>query len=183
MKNKKTLVSQFVIWDYFPIKQSLIDFEKVKFNALKNYWGNYRQSNNIDDWRYNYYNLSDDKNITWIIDYVRDSYNLISKNMLRPVQRNRAIVLSQNEGLNSHNHMDPYNLIESPILSGIFTCQIGKNKVNLVIDYETGRLKSKKIRIPMETNKIILFNSELNHYYEVNNNKEHLINICFSFSQ
>jgi hypothetical protein len=68
-------------------------------------------------------------------------------------------------------------------MSGVFTSQIGKNKVNLVIEYETGKLKSKKIRIPMETNKIILFNSELNHYYEVNNNKEHLINVCFSFSQ
>jgi hypothetical protein len=183
MKNKKTLNSQFVIWDYFPVLQSLVDYDKVKLNALKNYWGNYRQSYDIDDWRYNYFNLSDDKNISWIIDYIRDSYNLIStKNTLRPNSR-RCMVLSQNESINSHNHIDPYDLLNSPIMSGIFTSQIGKNEVNLVIEYETGRLKSQKMRIPMETNKIILFNSELNHYYEANNNKEPLINICFSFSK
>ena len=182
MKNKITLVSQFIIWDYFPVIQSLVDFEKVKFNALKNYWGDYRQSHNVDDWRFNYYNLSDDKNISWILDYVRDSYNLISKTPLKPVAR-RCTVQGQNESINFHNHLDEYDLINSPIISGIFTSQIGKNEVNLVIEYSHGRIKGKKIRIPMEENKLILFNSELNHSFESNNNKEPLINICFSLSQ
>src|SRR6056300_1322783 len=123
---------------------------------MLNYWGDHRQTNNENSFLYDYYNLTQDKNITWILDYVKDKHDLESKrNLINP--QSRLLIQGKDESINYHNHIDEYDLINSPSISGIYTISCGKNQ-------------------------LIVFNSELFHCFTKNENKKHVINICFTFN-
>lgn len=178
---KISLVEQFLYVDTFPLKQSLVNLEKVKFNAMLNYWGDHRQTNNENSFLYDYYNLTQDKNITWILDYVKDKHDLESKrNLINP--QSRLLIQGKDESINYHNHIDEYDLINSPSISGIYTISCGENPVYFKVKYGAGRKQEFEHLIPLKENQLIVFNSELFHCFTKNENKKHIINICFTFN-
>tara|TARA_R100000005_G_C4994847_1_gene201789 strand:- start:1346 stop:1894 length:549 start_codon:yes stop_codon:yes gene_type:complete len=180
MINKLTLTEQNIFYDYFPIENSFVDIEKIKFNILKNYWGKYKQSFNISDSHHYYYNLTPDKNVTWVLDWIRDQLNL--KQDIKWISlKKRCLIQNQGESINFHKHIDEHDLNGSPTLSGIYTVDCGKETSDLIFKYSQGK-NIGTYSIPMEKNKVIIFNSELEHSFEKNKNEEPIFNICFTFN-
>lgn len=177
---KRQLSEKFIYIAEFPKELSFIDFEIIKFNALKNYWGDFRITNNKNDYRYNYFNISDDKNIFWLRDYIKDKWYLTTEKNAISIKMS-FIIQDYNQSINSHHHILPNDLQNSPTISCIYTLDCGKNPVDLVIEDSFQRFQTNKIRIPMKKNNLVFFNSDLNHCFELNNNKEPLINLSFSF--
>ena len=69
----KTLTKQSIIWDTIPDILPL-DIVQIKTNIVQAYAFKKRQSEEEWDYKYNYYNIENDKYITWIQDYIRDHY-------------------------------------------------------------------------------------------------------------
>jgi len=171
---------QRILIDEFPLKNSFVDLEKIKFNALKNYWGEYRKINNKNDYRYNYFNVTDDKNITWIIDYFRNNYRLQEKKYVLKPQYS-FLIQETNEIIETHNEIIPTDLENSPDTSVIYTVDCGEKPVDIIFETKFKGVLPQKIRVPMKKNNYIIFNSSLKRSFAVNENKKPLINLHFSF--
>jgi len=182
---KLELSSKFIYVNEFTKELSFCDVDKIKFNALQNYWGNYRVTENKNDYKYNYYNVTDDKHVMWINDYIRDSWNLLKvKENIKSINfKKHFIIQESNESINTHSHMEPLNVINSPDISGIYTVSCGKNSVDLIIKNKAKGDTHKITRIPMKTNNFIFWNSDLDFSLDANLNKEPLVNLVFNFQE
>ena len=182
---KLELSSKFIYVNEFTKELSFCDIDKIKFNALQNYWGNYRVTENKNDYRYNYYNVTDDKNVMWINDYIRDSWNLLRiKEHVKTINfKKHFIVQELNESINTHNHINSLDVINSPEISGLYTISCGKNPADLIIKNKVKGDIYKTTRIPMKTNNFIFWNSDLNFSLDANLNKEPLVNLIFNFQE
>lgn len=179
---KITLVDQFLFIKQLPISKTILNDDKIKFNALVNYWGNYRQSFDDKTDLYDYYNLTTDKQITWVKDYIHDVVNLELKIQLVDVKY-RCIVQDKDEKINFHKHLDEYNLKDSPHYSAVYTPHDSDEPVDLVFKYSSGRKKEVHRHVPLLKNQVVFFNSELVHCYTKNKNKQPQISICFTFKE
>lgn len=177
---KNSLIEQSILTDTIPSILP-IDFEKIKSNILKNYA--YGKNQNDHPWNYlnNYYHLDDDKNITWIVDYIRDHYRLDCKQRTLVFLDKAGIFQKQNEQINYHHHLYDYDLERSPDMSAIVTIDCGETPTILEFEYQGGRKRHAKWRVSLEKKQIVLFNSELRHSFLNNNNKEPTINLSLKF--
>ena len=179
MKDKVTLTEQYVIVG--EVSKSLqIDLNYIKNNIVKNYSFDECQNPSDFSYRKDYYNLSDDVNITWLTDYIRDHYNLEHKKT--PIIMERAgLFLPQGKSINYHNHIDSYDLIGSPYMSCIYTVDCGEEPSYVIFEYSQGRLQDKKYKIKLKKNQYVLFSSELRHEITENKNKKPMINLSLKF--
>ena len=164
---KISLVDQFLFIKQLPIKITTLNNDKLKFNALVNYWGNYRQSFDERTDLYDYYNLTTDKQIFWIRDYIQDVVNLELGIQLVDTKY-RCIVQEKDEKINFHKHLDEHDSDEP---------------VDLVFKYSSGNKKEVHRHVPLLKNQVVFFNSELVHCYTRNKNKQPQITICFTFKK
>lgn len=182
---KLDLLNKFIYVNEFTSELSLCDIDKLKFNALQNYWGNYRVTDNKNDYRYNYFNITDDKHVMWLCDYIRDSWNLlhVKKDIKTINLKKHFIIQEHNQTINTHNHFDYLDVKNCPDITGIYTIGLGNEPIDLVVqNKEKGELM-RKTRIPMKRNNFIFWNSDLDFYLDTNTNKEPLINLIFSFKE
>lgn len=180
MLKLKTLSEQNIFSFRFPLENSFVDLDIVKFNALKNYWGNFRKTENKNDFRYYYYNCSDDKNVYWLIDYLADRWHLYRSKQVVNCKYS-FLIQNKDENIPVHNEIIENEFKNSPDISGIYTIDCGDNPVDIVFQHKRKGVLTEKIRIPMTKNNFIIFNSEINHYFDTNQNKEPLVNLHFSF--
>ena len=166
----------------FPLENSLVDLEKVKFNSLKNYWGGFRKTENKNDFRYYYYNTSDDKNVFWLIDYVRDLW-FLKKNKSTVSFKSSFLVQERGDYIPLHNEIIENDFLNSPDISVIYTVDCGPEPVDIIFQNKKKEVLTEKIRIPMKKNNYIIYNSEIDHSFDINQNKEPLINLHFSFHE
>ena len=87
----------------------------------------------------------------------------------------------QSKSLNSHIHIDDYDLDNSPDISAIVVCKIGDQKSYVEFEYEHGRKKQHKYIIELEHNKVIVFDSALRHSFTTNFNHEPILIISLKF--
>jgi len=157
-----------------------INYDKININILENYYYNNCQNSSEFSYLNKYFFLEDDKNITWINDYIRDYFRLDYKKTLGLIHK-AGIVQQSNESLNYHHHIDENNLKNSPDISAIVTTKIGKNPSYVEFQYKSDRVKNGEYRVPLKNKQVILFNSGLRHCFTKNNNSEALINLSLKF--
>jgi hypothetical protein len=92
-----------------------------------------------------------------------------------------GIVVEKNQSINSHHHMDDYDIENTPDVSAIVVCKTGKEKSYVEFEYEHGRKRHHKHLVELEPKKVIVFNSELRHSFLTNINHEPILNISFKF--
>ena len=175
MPKKKIITEQSIVTGFIP-KILKFNKEEIKFNLLKNY--SYKtpllKSFSRPD-----LNIDFQQHITWIHDFIKDDYNLNYSSSL--VQNSiSGIVLFPGQSIDFHHHIDDYDIHNSNDFTCIYTLDSFENSSHLIFEYEQGRKRHGKWKEPLETNKYVLFNSELNHSYTNKSNKP-LFAVCWTF--
>ena len=173
----------------FFIKEKINNPSFIDLNIIKNH---ILLNNNVENfyndnqyWHLNQYiKIPFSQHISWLQDYLRDHYGLMYFDTLCPsnVDSIRAIIQKPNDVVFSHNNIKDYDLINSPDIDCIYTVN-SVNKVSyLIFEYDDGRNKHRKWKIPLEKNYFVLFPSHLNRYITKNENESDLINLSLHFN-
>lgn len=177
MKNKTVLSENFFIKGFISPSQQLDKFY-IKNNIIKNFaYGEFQTKNKLDP-RKHYVNLTDDINVKWSDDYLRDHYELYHNRTLE-IQKWSGIYLNSGSSISLHNHIFPHDLINSPEVSGIYVLECGKEPIEVCFEYEDTLLKKNKKLVSLKTNDYIIFNSNLNHEILKNRNENPLLLVSY----
>jgi len=179
MFKKKTLVDQSIYTTTIP-KVLPINFDKLNINILENYY--YKNKLNPHQFSYlkDYYRLEFDQQVRWLSDFIVDHYGVHYNCKVVPLAHS-GIVVEKNQSINSHIHIDDYDLNNSPDISAIIVCKTGKEKSYVEFEYEQGRKRHHKHLVELEPKKVIVFNSELRHSFLTNINHEPILSISLKF--
>jgi hypothetical protein len=157
-----------------------VNYDAVALNIMSNYFYNNVQNKDQFSYLQDYYFVDDDKYITWINEYIRDHYQLEYDET--PILSNTSgIVIKQGEQINYHHHIDDYDLQQSPDISAIVTCKTGDIPTYIQFEFEDGRRKMMKYKVPLERGKLILWSSDISHCFLKNPNHEPTINLSYRF--
>lgn len=179
MSDKIVLTEQSIITGSIP-KILKFNKEALKLNLLSNYSKNNYQSFDEFNYHKDYLNLDFHQHFTWIHDFIKDEYNLSYRKSL--IQNSfSGILLFPNQSIDFHHHIDDYDIHHSNDFTCIYVLESEKESSSLVLEYEQGRKRHAKWKEPLEANKYIIFNSELNHSYTTNKSNKPLFAVCWTF--
>ena len=89
----------------------------------------------------------------------------------------RAIVQQSGENINYHNHINPWDLENSPDISCLYCVSETPEPCHVVFKYDDGRNKHRLWKRELKYNNFILFNSDMEHYIETNKNSGFIVNL------
>ena len=179
---KHRLTESFVITGKID-KVSSVDTRLIKNHILSNF----SLTDRYDDKQYwymrDYVKVPYHQHIQWTQDWLRDHYRLEHGQTLvpTPVDSIRGIVQQTGENVNTHNNVKDTLLEESPEVDCLYTVSSGKKPSYIVFEYDNGRIKHRRWKVPLVKNQFILFSSHLNRYITKNENKDFLINLSLHF--
>ena len=156
MKNKELLTESAIYWDELP-NISSVNIKEIKSTILEDLINfNFTENN-----RYKDIDVKLTQHITWLSDYVRDTFKLKTGKNLNMLNL-KAQIHPANETNIKRNHINSYDLRNSPDMTLMYFIESDEN--NMIVEYEDHRHKEKYWTIPFKTNKLIMFNSDLNYY-------------------
>lgn len=176
---KNTLVEQSISSKKINTKYLPIDFEVLKKEGLESFKQKRVLNTNKFSPYKNYYQAETNNHITWIYDMIRDFYVVDNlKEKLTPILRHFSyIVVNKDSDTFLHNHVDEYNLTDSPDLTALIPI-VGDKDSFIEIFYESGRKRHMRQRVPLFEKEVILFNSELKHRLIIDKHHKNLIFLC-----
>jgi hypothetical protein len=179
---KHRLTESFIIIGKLD-KVSSVDTRLIKNHILSNF----SLTSRYDDKQYwymkDYVEVPYHQHIQWTQDWLRDHYRLEHGRTLvpTPVESIRGIVQQTGENVNTHNNLKETLLEQSPEIDCLYTVSTGKKSSDIVFEYDDGRIKHRRWKVPLRQNQFILFSSHLNRYITKNENKDFLINLSLHF--
>ena len=179
---KHRLTESFIITGKID-KVSSVDTRLIKNHILSNF----SLTSRYDDEQYwymkDYVEVPYHQHIQWTQDYLRDHYRLEHDRTLvpTPIESIRGIVQQTGENVNTHNNLKDTLLEESPEVDCLYTVSTGKEPSYVVFEYDDGRQKHRRWKVPLVQDQFILFSSHLNRYITKNENKDFLINLSLHF--
>ena len=182
MLEKHRLTESFIIRGKID-KVSSVDTKLIKNHILSNF----TLANRYDDNQYwymkDYVKVPYHQHIQWTNDWLRDHYRLEHDRTLvpTPIDSIRGIVQQTNENVLTHNNVKEWHLAESPEVDCLFTVATGKKQSFVVFEYDDGRNKHRRWKLPLVQDEFILFSSHLNRYITKNENKDFLVNLSLHF--
>ena len=173
----------------FFIIGNIDDVSAVNTNLIRNHiLSNFSLSNRYDDPQYwymkDYIKVPYHQHIQWTQDYLRDHFRIEYHQTLVPTSKDsiRGIVQQTGENVNTHNNIKDTDLNDSPDIDCLFTVGSGKkHNSEIIFEYDDGRAKHRRWKVPLRQNQFILFSSELNHYITKNQDKDFLVNLSLHF--
>lgn len=185
----ETDFEKLILSEQFCLKFKLPKASKVNLDVIENFvLSFYKEENRVRDPRYwyraDYHKLNYHQHTHWISDFINEAFKL--KYNRKPILTQRhggisAIIQQTGEQINSHNHVDEWDLNHSPDISALFTVSKLTEPVFLVFEYDNGRHKYNRFKVPLEQGYGIIFSSSLNHHITKNNNKDLLINLNMNY--
>ena len=179
---KHRLTESFIIRGKID-KVSSVDTRLIKNHILSNF----SLTSRYDDKQYwymkDYIKVPYHQHIQWTQDWLRDHYRLEHGQTLvpTPIESIRGIVQQTGENVNTHHNVKDTLLEESPEIDCLYTVATGKEPSYIVFEYDDGRSKHRRWKVPLVQDQFILFSSHLNHYITKNENKDFLINLSLHF--
>ena len=172
----------------FFIKGKIDNVSAVNTRLLQNHiLSNFTKKNRYEDSQYwymsDYLKVPYHQHIQWTQDWLRDHFRIEHGKTLvpTPVDSIRGIIQQTGENVNTHNNVKEWHLEESPEVSCLYTVGTGDRKSDVIFEYDDGRNKHRRWRVPLEQNQFILFSSHLNHSITKNDNKDFLVNLSLHF--
>jgi len=159
-----------------------LDLNQIQKNIVKN------QSKKItlDDFdlknQYSHYDweINLDYLVHYIIDFANVEYN---KTFYLTDKFNfQSLIVNPQELIQSHNFFDNYDIKNSPDYTLIFCVKNGETPINFYLDYTDHRDKDRIYKMPLETNRYIIFNSDLKFRTEKNKNKDNSYFLVLNFN-
>lgn len=185
----ETDFEKLILSEQFCLKFKLPKASKVNLDVIENFvLSFYKEENRVRDPRYwyraDYHKLNYHQHTHWISDFITEAFSI--KYNRKPILTQRhggisAIIQQTGEQINSHNHVDEWDLNHSPDISALFTVSKLTEPVFLVFEYDNGRHKYNRFKVPLEQGYGIIFSSSLNHHITKNNNKDLLINLNMNY--
>lgn len=185
----ETDFEKLILSEQFCLKFKLPNASKVNLDVIENFvLSFYKEENRVRDPRYwyraDYHKLNYHQHTHWISDFISEAFSI--KYNRKPILTQRhggisAIIQQTGEQINSHNHVDEWDLNHSPDISALFTVSKLTEPVFLVFEYDNGRHKYNRFKVPLEQGYGIIFSSSLNHHITKNNNKDLLINLNMNY--
>ena len=179
---KHRLTESFIITGKID-KVSSVDTRLIKNHILSNF----SLTNRYDDKQYwymkDYVKVPYHQHIQWTQDWLRDHYRLEHEKTLvpTPVDSIRGIVQQTGENVNTHHNVKDTLLEQSPEVDCLYTVSTGKQPSYVIFEYDDGRQKHRRWKLPLVKDQFILFSSHLNRYITRNENKDFLINLSLHF--
>ena len=179
---KHRLTESFIITGKID-KVSSVDTRLIKNHILSNF----SLTSRYDDKQYwymkDYVKVPYHQHIQWTQDWLRDHYRLKHGQTLipTPIESMRGIVQQTGENVNTHHNVKDTLLEESPEIDCLYTVATGKKPSYIVFEYDDGRSKHRRWKVPLVQDQFILFSSHLNRYITKNENKDFLINLSLHF--
>ena len=179
---KHRLTESFIITGKID-KVSSVDTRLIKNHILSNF----SLDNRYDDKQYWYMNdyvqVPYHQHIQWTQDWLRDHYRLEHGQTLvpTPIESIRGIIQQTGENVNTHNNVKDTILEESPEVDCLYTVSTGKKPSYIVFEYDYGRIKHRRWKVPLVEDQFILFYSHLNRYITKNQDKDFLVNLSLHF--
>jgi hypothetical protein len=163
---------------------SLIDIQLIKNHILEQY----NLNKNYSDLQYwymnNYVQVPYHKHIQWLSDWITDHYKLNHNKTLCFTLEDgiRGLVQKPNQIVNTHHNVKDWHLLNSPEIDCIFTLtDCDESESHLVLEYDDGRNKHRRWKVPLKKNQVILFSSHLNRYI-TNESKDLMVNLSLHFN-
>jgi len=182
MLEKQTLTESFII------RGKIDEVSSVDTRLIKNHiLSNFTLTNRYDDNQYwymkDYVKVPYHQHIQWVNDWLRDHYRIEHERTLvpTPIDSIRGIVQQTNENVLTHNNVKEWHLAESPEVDCLFTVATGKKQSHVIFEYDDGRNKHRRWKLPLVQDEFILFSSHLNRYITKNENKDFLVNLSLHF--
>ena len=182
MLEKQRLTESFII------RGKIDEVSSVDTRLIKNHiLSNFTLTNRYDDNQYwymkDYVKVPYHQHIQWTNDWLRDHFRLEHDRTLVPtsIDSIRGIVQQTNENVLTHNNVKEWHLAESPEVDCLFTVATGKKQSFIVFEYDDGRNKHRRWKLPLVQDEFILFSSHLNRYITKNENKDFLVNLSLHF--
>ena len=182
MLEKHTLTESFFITGKID-NVSAIDTRLLKNHILSNF----SKLNRYNDSQYwfmsEYLKVPYHQHIQWTQDWLRDHFRVEHGQTLipTPVESIRGIIQQTGENVNTHHNVKDTLLEDSPEVDCLYTVSTGKKPSYIVFEYDYGRIKHRRWKVPLVQDQFILFSSHLNRYITKNENKDFLINLSLHF--
>ena len=162
---------------------SFVDTKLIKNHILSNFTLDARYNDDQYWYMKDYVKVPYHQHIQWTQDWLRDHYMLDHRRTLVPTEKDsiRGIVQQTGENVNTHNNVKEWHLNDSPDVSCLFTVATGEKKSDIVFEYDDGRNKHRRWKVPLVQNQFILFSGDINHYITHNENKDFLVNLSLHF--
>ncbi len=158
----KILLSETCIYgDYLP-EISGVNNDEVKKFLLKEVSSSLKNLNDYEE-----YSCGFNQNLDWINTYIRNKLSAKHKIFL-DFMDHYLLKQNYNESILKRNHLDFYSTKNTPDFISIYFSDDSSN--NLILEYDDHRSKNLNWKIPIEKNKCVTFNSDINFYF--NKNKE-----------
>jgi len=182
MLEKLRLTESFVIQGKLD-EVSSVDTKLIKNHILSNFTLDARYNDDQYWYMKDYVKVPYHQHIQWTQDWLRDHFRSEHERTLvpTPIDSIRGIVQQTGENVNTHHNVKDWHLDESPEVSCLYTVATGDEKSDVIFEYDDGRNKHRRWRVPLKQDQFILFSSNLNHYITHNKNKDFLVNLSLHF--
>lgn len=151
------LSKKFILHGKLPLHLSKVDFDHihdfVNWNIENLHERNLNRFKDID------IHLLQD--IIWILDYAEGKF-LVKRNKTLDRKSVDLMIHDKNEGSIKRHHLHYPNLKESPDIVLLYFIDTDDN--NMIIEYDDNRKKGLYWTMPIENNKYVMFNSNLEYY-------------------
>jgi len=181
-------MEKFRFTEAFFIKGKIDDVSHVDTKLIKNHiLSNFTLANRMKNDQYwylkEYVRVPYHQHIQWVQDFLRDHYRLEHGRtlVLLPKDGIRGIVQQTGESVITHNNIQDWHLESSPDVSCLFCVSDNEKKSDIIFEYDDGRNRHRRWKVPIEKDTFILFSSSLNHYITKNEDKDFLINLSLQF--
>ena len=172
----------------FFIEGKIDKVSAVNTRLIKNHiLSNFNLANRYKDDQYwymsEYLKVPYHQHIQWTQDWLRDHFRLEHNRTLipTPVDSIRGIIQQTGERVNTHHNVKDWHLGDSPEVSCLFTVGTGPKKSEVIFEYDDGRNKHRRWKVPLKQDNFILYSSHLNHSITKNENKDFLVNLSLHF--
>jgi len=182
MLEKLRLTESFIIQGKLD-EVSSVDTKLIKNHILSNFTLDARYKDDQYWYMKDYVKVPYHQHIQWTQDWLRDHFRAEHGRTLvpTPIDSIRGIVQQTGENVNTHHNVKDWHLGESPEVSCLYTVQTGEKKSFVVFEYDDGRNKHRRWKVPMKKGTFILYSSSLPFSITKNDNKDFLINLSLHF--
>ena len=179
MKDKVVLSESFYIKGF--ISKSL-DLDKfyIKNNIIKNYAYDSQLTKDKLYPSKDYINLSQDENVLRLNQYFVDFYKLYHRENIE-IMHNYGIFLNQNQSINLHNHINDYDLTNSPEISVLYVVDCNDDSLDVEFQFHKRLTRNSKKMVTLKQNDYLVFNSNLQHGILANKNNKPILLLSFQF--
>ena len=182
MLEKHRLSEQFFITGKVD-SVSAVNTRLIKNHILSNFMMSNRYNDNQYWYMKEYIKVPYHQHIHWTQDWLRDHYRLEHERCLvpTPVDSIRAIVQQTGEQVNTHHNVKDWHLADSPEISCLYTVSTGPKNSEIVFEYDDGRNKHRRWKVPLVQDQFILYSSHLNHSITKNENRDFSVYLSLHF--